>query len=65
MSPKVPGYCKIPHTISSFKLSKTLSSFPTRTLSPIGSALVFMRSIVCGWQFSDTNTSLQSFLFNL
>ena len=40
ISPKVPGYCKIPQTKSSFSWSKTSSSLPTKTFKPIGSALV-------------------------
>ena len=59
ISPKVPGYCKIPHTISSLI---SVASSPTTTVKPKGSALVFMTSIVCGWQSFETKTILESFL---
>ena len=45
ISPKVPGYCKIPQTISSLI---SVPSSPTTTVKPRGSALVLITSIVCG-----------------
>ena len=45
MSPKVPGYCKIPQTISLDILFKS-SSFPIITFKPKGSDLVLITSIV-------------------
>ena len=39
MSPRVPGYCKIPHTKSSDILFNSLS-LPIIIFKPIGSALV-------------------------
>ena len=62
ISPKVPGYWSMPQTIFSFM---SLSSSPTIISKPNGSALVLITSIVCGWQFFDTNTFLVSDFDNL